>query len=92
MEHNAKICKIIINGKEQNLNKCVAGFEISIVFQYFLCTLAKLNTFSRSWKWISQFYTSTFSILLILCRNPGACILLLTIRWITYIFIWIVKM
>jgi len=33
VEHNAKnICKTIIGGKEQNLNKQMAGFGISTLF------------------------------------------------------------
>jgi len=49
MEDNAKkICKTVISGKEQNLNKQMAEFGISILFQYFMYILDKFNTFSRS--------------------------------------------
>jgi len=48
MEHNAKnICKTFISGKEQNFNKQVTEFGISMLFQYVMCILAKFNTFSR---------------------------------------------
>jgi len=48
MEHNAKnICKTVISGKEQNLNKQQADFRISILFQYCRYILAKFNTFSK---------------------------------------------
>jgi len=36
------------NGKEQNPNKHMAEFGISILFQYFLCVLEKFNTFAMS--------------------------------------------
>jgi len=41
MEHKAKnICQAVISGKEQNLNKQMAEFIISILSQYFImCTL-----------------------------------------------------
>jgi len=56
MEHNAnKICKTVISGKKQILNNKWLNFRISIPFQYFMYILAKFNTFSRSWKPISQF-------------------------------------
>jgi len=46
MEHNAKnICKTVISGKEQNLNKQIAEFEISILFQHFLYIFAKFQYF-----------------------------------------------
>jgi len=62
IEHNARdICKTVISGKAQNLNKQMAQFVISILFQYFIYILAKFNTFSRSWKPISQ--SNTFSLL-----------------------------
>jgi len=55
MEHNAKnTCTIVISGKEQNLNKRMLKFGISIIFQYFVYIWAKINTFSRSWEPISQ--------------------------------------
>ena len=58
MEHNAKnICKTVISGVEQNLNKHMDEFGISILFQYFLNILAEFNAFSRSWKPILQFNT-----------------------------------
>jgi len=58
VEQNANnICKTIITGGEQNLNKQMAEFGISILCQYFMFILAKFNTFSRSWKPISQFNT-----------------------------------
>jgi len=70
MEHNVKnICRIVISNKEQNLNKQMVEFRISILFRYFMCILAKFNTFSNSWKPISQF--KTFSILSIPRGNPG---------------------
>jgi len=35
MKHNAKIiCRNVISGKEQNLNKEMAEFGISLLFQY----------------------------------------------------------
>jgi len=41
MEHNAnKICKSVISGEKQNLNKQMAEFGISILFQYFMYILA----------------------------------------------------
>jgi len=46
--------------KEQHFNIEMVEFRISILFQYFMYILAKLNTFSRSWKPIPQF--NTFSI------------------------------
>jgi len=55
------ICKTVISATEQNLNKQMAKFGISILFQKFMCTLAKFSTFSRFWKPISQF--NTFLIL-----------------------------
>ena len=68
MEDNAKkICKTVISGKEQNLNKQMAEFGISILFQYFMYILDKFNTFSRSWKPIAQF--NTFSLPR---RNPDS--------------------
>jgi len=61
MEHNAKnIRKTVISGKEQNLNKQMAEFGISIRFQYLLYIFDIFHTFTRSWKPISQF--NTFSI------------------------------
>jgi len=49
MEHNAEsICKTVISGKKQNLNKQTAEFGIPILFQYGMYILAKINTFSRS--------------------------------------------
>jgi len=49
MEHNAKnICKTIISGEEQNLNKQMVEFRISILFQYFVYILARFNTISKS--------------------------------------------
>ena len=51
MEHNAKnICEIAIGGKCRNQIKRMAKFEISILFRYCMCILAKFNTFSTSWK------------------------------------------
>ena len=48
MEHNAKyICRTVINGEKQNLNKQMVGFRIFIVFQYFVYILAKFNTFFK---------------------------------------------
>jgi len=42
MEHNAKnICRPVISGKEQNLNKKWLNLE----FQYYMNILAKFNTF-----------------------------------------------
>ena len=39
MEHIAKnICRTVISGEEQNLNKQVFEFIIFILFQYFICT------------------------------------------------------
>jgi len=59
MEHNAEnICRIAISSKEQNLDKQMVEFGISMLFQYFMYILEKLNTFSRSWKPISQFNSS----------------------------------
>jgi len=56
MENNARnICKTVISGKQQNLNKWKAELGISILFQYFTYILAKFNTFLRSLKPISQF-------------------------------------
>jgi len=55
MEHNAK--KLCISGKEQNLNKQMTEFGISILFEYFMYILAKCHTFSRSCKPILQFNT-----------------------------------
>jgi len=47
MDHNAKnICTTVISGKEQDLNKQMAGFEISILFQNLIYILVKFNTFS----------------------------------------------
>jgi len=47
--HNEKyICKTVISGKEQNLDKPKAEFGISILFQYFMYILANFNTSSRS--------------------------------------------
>jgi len=69
MEHNAKIIyRTVISGKEQNLNKQMAEFRISVLFQCFMNLLAWFNTFSRSWKPISKF--NTFSILSIPRGNP----------------------
>jgi len=49
MEHNAEnICRIAISSKEQNLDKQMVEFGISMLFQYFMYILEKLNTFSRS--------------------------------------------
>ena len=49
MEHDAKnFCRTVISGKEQNLNKQMVEFEISILFQYYMHILAKFNTFLRS--------------------------------------------
>jgi len=39
MEHNAKIiCRTVISGEEQSLNKHIAEFRIFILFQYYICT------------------------------------------------------
>jgi len=46
----------------------MAEFRISILFQYFMYILAEFNTFSRSWKPISQF--NTFPILSIPREDP----------------------
>jgi len=37
MDHTMQknICKTIISGKEQNFNKQMAGFGVSVLFQYF---------------------------------------------------------
>jgi len=44
IEHKYKnICKTVISGKEQNLNKQMAEFGSSLLFVH----LAKFNTFSR---------------------------------------------
>ena len=41
MEHNAKIIyRTVISGKEQNLNKQMAEFRISVLFQCFMNLLA----------------------------------------------------
>jgi len=49
MEQNAKnICKTVVSGKEQNFNKRMVEFVISILFQYSIYISAKFNTFSRS--------------------------------------------
>jgi len=49
LEHNAKnICRTVLSGKEQNLNKQMAEFKISILFQHLVYILAKFNAFSRS--------------------------------------------
>ena len=53
-----KHLRTVVSGEEQNLNKQMAEFRIAILFQYFMYLLAKLNTFSRSWKAISQFSTA----------------------------------
>jgi len=45
----------MIRGKEQNLNKQLAEFGVSTLFQMYV--LAKLNTFPWFWKLISQFNT-----------------------------------
>jgi len=51
MEHNAKnICKTVISSKEQNLNKQMVEFGISIFFQYFLYILAKFNNINDAWE------------------------------------------
>jgi len=42
------VCKTVISGKEQNLNIQTGDFGISMLLQYFVCILAKPNTFSRS--------------------------------------------
>jgi len=42
------ICKTVISGKEENWNKYMAEFGISIHFKYFMYILVKFNTFSRS--------------------------------------------
>jgi len=42
------ICKTVISGKEQNLNKQMAECGISILFLYFMYILTKCNTLSRS--------------------------------------------
>ena len=51
--HGAQ-CKIYLRNchrrKMQNSNKRIAKFEISILFHYCMCILAKFSTFSRSWK------------------------------------------
>jgi len=62
------ICRTVISGKVKNLNKQMVELRISILFQYFMHILAKFNTFSRSWKPISQ--CNTFLILSIPCGNP----------------------
>jgi len=38
----------VISGEEQNLNKQIVEFRISILLQYFIYIVAKFNTFSRS--------------------------------------------
>jgi len=69
MEHMQNyINKIVISDQEQNLNKHKTECGISILFQYLMCILVKFNTFSRSWKPITQF--KTFSILLMPRGNP----------------------
>jgi len=69
MEHNAKnICRTVISSEENNFNKQMVEFRISILFQYFMYILAKFNTFSRSWKPLSQFSTSSKP-----CGNPETC-------------------
>jgi len=48
MEHYAEnIRRTVISGKEQHLNKQMAEFGISILFQYYMYILPKFNTFSR---------------------------------------------
>jgi len=48
MEHKAEnIRRTVISSEEQNLNKQILEYSISIVFQYFMNILAKVNTFSR---------------------------------------------
>ena len=51
------ICITVISSKEQNLNKQMAEFRISILFQYSMYILAKFNIFSWSWKLISKLNT-----------------------------------
>ena len=51
------ICRTVISSKEQNLNKQMAEFRISILFQYSMYILAKFNIFSWSWKLISKLNT-----------------------------------
>jgi len=49
MEHNGiSICETVISGKEQNLNKQMAEFGITIFFQYCMYILTKFNALSRS--------------------------------------------
>jgi len=72
MEHNAKnICKTIISGEEQNLNKQMVEFRISILFQYFVYILARFNTISKSWKPILQFNTFSIHTFNTLHGNPS---------------------
>jgi len=44
--HCKSICRTVTSGKEQNLNKQMAEFRISMLFQYFMHILAKFNAFS----------------------------------------------
>ena len=59
--HGAQCKKYLRNchrRKMQNSNKRIAKFEISILFHYCMCILAKFSTFSRSWKrfWKSMLF------------------------------------
>jgi len=81
MEYNAEnICRTVISSEEQNLNKQLAEFRISILFQYFMNTLATFNTFSRSWKPI-QYFFNTFNTAWEPCRrNPWQPLAVLRFR------------
>jgi len=58
MEHTGKnICKSVISSEKQNLNKLMAEFRISILFQYFMYILTKFNTFLQGLKLISKHNT-----------------------------------
>jgi len=60
MKHNAKnICKTFISSKEQNLNKTMAEFVISIVFQS-LCTFWPNSILFQGLQ--NRFYNSILSI------------------------------
>jgi len=59
-----------LSAADKNANKQLVKFGISMPFQYFMYILGKLNTFSRSWKPISQF--TTFPILSIPRGSPGS--------------------
>jgi len=70
MEHNAKsICRTLISSKEKKVKKQTAEFlEFPYFLQYFIYILVKFNTFSRSWKPISQF--NTFNTVWEPCQHP----------------------